>query len=101
MHESAPGPWPTPLIRSRVSPLTGAHPSHPRQAVEAVLAPAYDPERSCPSRYSMTSSAIASRPGWMAMWSAFAVLRLITNSNLVGCNTGKSLGLVPLRMRPT
>ena len=32
--------------------------------------------------------------------SAFAVLRLITNSNLVGRNTGKSAGFSPLRMRP-
>ncbi len=32
--------------------------------------------------------------------SAFAVLRLITSSNLVGCTTGKSAGLAPLRMRP-
>ena len=26
--------------------------------------------------------------------------RLITNSNLVACTTGKSAGLAPLRMRP-
>src|SRR5262249_24713868 len=32
---------------------------------------------------------------------AFAVLRLITNSNLVGCSTGISAGLAPLRMRST
>ena len=30
--------------------------------------------------------------------SAFAVLRLITSSNLVGCCTGKSAGFSPLRM---
>src|SRR5712692_2562408 len=33
--------------------------------------------------------------------SAFAVLRLITNSNLVGCSTGKSAGLAPLRILST
>jgi hypothetical protein len=33
--------------------------------------------------------------------SAFAVLRLMTNSDLVGCCTGKSEALVPLRMRST
>jgi hypothetical protein len=27
-------------------------------------------------------------------------LRLITNSNLVGCITGMSAGLAPLRIRP-
>src|SRR5262245_10438116 len=32
--------------------------------------------------------------------SALAVLRLITSSNLVGCTTGNSAGLAPLRMRP-
>src|SRR5262249_11898365 len=29
---------------------------------------------------------------------ALAVFRLITNSNLVGCSTGRSAGLVPLRI---
>lgn len=33
------------------------------------------------------------------MPSVFAVLRLITNSNLVGCMTGRSAGFAPLRMR--
>jgi hypothetical protein len=30
--------------------------------------------------------------------SAWAVFRLMTNSNFIGCSTGKSLGLVPLRI---
>jgi hypothetical protein len=30
--------------------------------------------------------------------SALAVLRLMTNSNLVGCTTGKSAGFSPLRI---
>ena len=34
------------------------------------------------------------------MPSALAVLRLITNSNLVDCTTGRSAGLSPLRIRP-
>ena len=33
--------------------------------------------------------------------SAFAVRRLITSSNLVGCSTGMSAGLAPMRMRST
>src|SRR3954464_5555184 len=33
--------------------------------------------------------------------SAFAVLRLITSSNLVGCMTGKSPGFAPLRILST
>ena len=32
--------------------------------------------------------------------SAFAVLRLIASSNLVGCRTGREAGLVPLRIPP-
>src|SRR6516225_94782 len=51
--------------------------------------------------HSITSSARASRPGGTSTPSAFAVLRLITSSNFVGCITGKSAGFSPLRMRPT
>src|SRR5262245_15392776 len=53
------------------------------------------------SLHSMTSSARASSVGGMSRLSAFAVLRLMTNSNLVGCWTGRSPGLSPLRMRST
>src|SRR5262249_38749351 len=51
--------------------------------------------------HSMTSSAIASSPGGKLRPNALAVLRLITNSNLVDCMTGKSAGFAPLRTRPT
>ena len=50
--------------------------------------------------YSTTSSARADSVGGTSMPSAFAVLRLITNSNLVDCMIGRSAGLVPWRMRP-
>src|SRR5262252_8116990 len=50
--------------------------------------------------YSITSSAMATRPGGKVRPSAFAVLRLITNSNLFGCTTGRSVGLAPLRIFP-
>src|SRR5580704_9223 len=50
--------------------------------------------------HSITSSATASSVGGMARPSAFAVLRLITNSNLVGCMTGRSAGFSPLSIRP-
>ena len=46
-------------------------------------------------------SAIASSVLGMAMPRALAVLRLTTNSNLVGCSTGMSAGFSPLRTRPT
>jgi hypothetical protein len=51
--------------------------------------------------YSITSSASDRRLSEILTPSPFAVLRLITSSNLVGCTTGRSAGLSPLRMRPT
>src|SRR5262249_24991597 len=51
--------------------------------------------------HSITSSA-RSRNDWgIVSASAFAVLRLITNSNLVGSCTGRSAGFAPLRIRST
>ena len=51
------------------------------------------------ARYSITSSASASTCGGNSMPSAFAVLRLTTNSNFADCTTGKSAGFSPLRIR--
>jgi hypothetical protein len=51
--------------------------------------------------YSITSSAATIRVCGMMRPSTFAVLRLITNSNLVGCSTGKSAGLVPFKILST
>src|SRR5262249_24756229 len=48
--------------------------------------------------HSITSSARASKVGGISRPSARAVWRLITNSHLVGCTTGKSAGLAPLRI---
>src|ERR1700730_13261834 len=53
-----------------------------------------------PPLYSITSSAMASRPGGKVRPSALTVFKLMTNSNLVGCMTGKSSGFSPLRIRP-
>jgi hypothetical protein len=50
--------------------------------------------------YSITSSAMASTPGGMARPRAFAVLRLMTSSNLLDWKTGKSAGLAPFRICP-
>src|SRR5262249_13344009 len=52
-------------------------------------------------RYSITSSARVSSDGGTVRPSAFAVLRLIVNSNLVGCCTGRSAGLAPLKIWST
>ena len=51
-------------------------------------------------RYSITSSAIARSLSGTLRLSALAVLRLIINSNLVGCWTGRSLVFSPLSIRP-
>src|SRR5207247_1839078 len=51
--------------------------------------------------HSITSSARASSVGGTSMLRAFAVLRLITSSYLVGFCTGRSAGFSPFRMRST
>jgi hypothetical protein len=51
--------------------------------------------------HSITSSARASNSGSTVRLSAFAVLRLITNSTLVLCWIGRSAGFAPLRILPT
>src|SRR3954467_10991858 len=51
--------------------------------------------------YSITSSARASTVSGTIRPSVFAVLRLMTNSYLVGACTGRSAGFSPLRMRST
>src|SRR5262249_58428113 len=50
--------------------------------------------------HSITSSERACNVAGISKPSAFAVLRLITSSNVVGCSTGRSAGFAPLRMRP-
>src|SRR5262249_54852286 len=52
-------------------------------------------------RHSITASARASTVAGKARPSAFAVLRLMTSSYLVGACTGRSAGFSPLRMRST
>src|SRR5262245_59521526 len=51
--------------------------------------------------HSITSSASNCIELGTSMPSALAVCRLITNSNLLDCTTGKSAGFSPLRIRPT
>ena len=71
------------------------------------------PSRGCPfgffiesarffkRRHWISSSARRSSDGAIVRPSAFAVLRLITSSNLLGCSMGRSPGLAPLRIRST
>src|SRR5215469_14314924 len=51
--------------------------------------------------YSMTSVARARIEGGPERPSSLAVLRLTTSSNVVGCWTGRSTGLAPLRILST
>src|SRR5258708_682643 len=51
--------------------------------------------------YSIPSSAVASSDAGTLRPSALAVLRLMASSNLVGCSTGRSLGLAPFRILST
>src|SRR5262245_14888242 len=54
-----------------------------------------------PSDYSMIWSARASSEGGIVRPRDLAVLRLMASSNLVGCCTGRSAGLAPLRILST
>ena len=58
-------------------------------------------EEGPPSDHWMTSSAPRSSDGGIVRPRALAVLRLITKSNFVGCSTGRSAGLAPLRILST
>src|SRR5262249_7626645 len=51
--------------------------------------------------HSMTRSATARIEGGNVRPSAFAVFRLITSSNVVGCSIGRSRGRAPLRIQST
>ena len=51
--------------------------------------------------HSITSSAVASSSGGTVRPSAFAVLRLMAKTNLVGWKMGMSAGLAPLRIWAT
>src|SRR5262249_55552426 len=53
-----------------------------------------------PPPHSMTSSAATSSLSGTVKPSILAVEALMTNSNLVACKTGRSVGLAPLRIRP-
>src|SRR6185503_20115171 len=57
-------------------------------------------ERS-PVYHSMTWSARWSSDGGIVRPRAFAVLRLMTSSKLLGCSTGTSQGLAPFRILST
>src|SRR5690348_15720495 len=57
-----------------------------------------EPDMALP--HSITSSAIERMPGGAVSPRVFAVFKLSTNSNLVGCITGKVDAFSPRRIRP-
>src|SRR5215471_6763988 len=83
-HQHADAPHPLALLRAR------RERPRRRRAAEQRDEP--------PALHSITSSASESRLSEILMPSAFAVLRLITVSNLVVCITGRSAGFAPLRI---
>src|SRR5207244_8241888 len=86
-HEHANASHPLGLLRAR-----RARPSYCRAA---------EKRDELAADHSITSSARNRIDVGTVTPSDLAVLRLTTNSNLVGCSTGKSAGAAPLRMRPT
>src|SRR5262249_59641429 len=89
-HEHADPPHALPLLRARRERPRGRA-AEQRDEVAALHVYAH----------SITSSATASRVGGMVRRSALAVSRLTMKSNLVGCSTGMSAGLVPRRILST
>src|SRR5262249_61241899 len=85
-HEHADAPHALPLLRARRD-----RPRHRAAEQGYELATLH---------HSITSSASASRVDGMSMPSALAVCRLMMNSNLLACMTGRSAVRSPLRMRP-
>jgi len=53
-----------------------------------------------PGDYSITSSAVSTRSREIVRPKLLAAFRLMTSSNFVGCWTGNSAGLAPLRSEP-
>jgi len=96
--------WPAPRsvgVKSRSQALPQFEPVPPQKADIRVAHRRVCYGRTVDVAYSITSSARASSVGGTSRPSPFAVLRLITNSYLVGACTGRSAGRSPLRMRFT
>jgi len=79
----------------------GGHGRRRAESTERIQQPHGGVGRVGRARYSMIWSARASTDGGIVSASAFAVLALITSSNFVGCSTGRSAGLAPLRILST
>src|SRR5262249_32817367 len=62
---------------------------------------AAEPRDELPPSHSITSSARRRKDSGIVSPIAFAVLRLTTSSNLVGCSTGMSAGFLPRKIMST
>jgi hypothetical protein len=81
--------------------VLAAHLSLPVYVDEQTFSARVGMSQRCPKpevTYSTTSSARASTVGGMVMSRAFAVFRLKTIKYLDACSTGRSAGLVPLKI---
>src|SRR5207248_6317060 len=76
-----------PLLRTRSQRPSGSRATNQRDELAA-------------GDHSITSSASNCNELGTSMPSALAVCRLMTNSNLVDCKTGRSAGFAPLRIWP-
>src|SRR5262249_47933825 len=85
--EHADAPHPLALLRPRPERPRNRSTTNKRDEVAA-------------AGHSITSSASVRRLSEILTPSAFAVLRLMMNSNLDGCITGRSAGFTPFKMRP-
>src|SRR5271167_5059758 len=74
---------------------------HAAQPAIMSWAPAFTEPSGFAPPHSITSSAVARSVGGTVRPSAFAVLRLITSSNLTGNWMGRSLGFSPFNIRST
>src|SRR5262249_43124 len=83
IHQHADAPHPLALLRARRE--------RPRRR-------AAEQRDELAALHSLTSSASARIPGGNVIRSALAVLRLTASSNLTGCSTGRSAGLVPCKI---
>src|SRR5262249_22171788 len=84
-HQNADPPFSLDLLRTRRERRCGGRTAEQRDEVAAI--------------HSITSLAMACNVKGTVSPSAFAVFRLMTNSNLVGACTGRSPAFSPLRMR--
>src|SRR5262249_5328067 len=74
---------------------------HPRPPLMRLHRRSSTPQRTPARVYLITSSAWKRSVGGIVSPRALVVLRLRTSSNFIGCSTGRSAGLAPLRILST